>query len=79
MKDRRNWKTWLLPIIVAAGLSAVLAFTASSVKVGVHLENESIHKDVEILDQRYMPREVLDEKLNNMQQTLDRIELKMGN
>ncbi len=78
MKDRRNWRTWLFPIIVAAALSSVIAFTASSAKVDVHIKSESIHKDVESLDERYMPREVLDEKLGNMQQTLDRIEQKIG-
>ncbi len=79
MKDRRNWRTWLFPIVAAAVLSAALAFTAASAKVSTHLEDESIHKGVELLDERYMPREVLNEKLDNMQQTLDRIEQKVGN
>ena len=78
MKERRNWKTWLLPSIVAVALSSALIFTASSARVEAHIESESIHKDVESLDERYMPREVLYEMFDNLQETLDRIEQKIG-
>ena len=78
MKERRNWKGWLLPGIVLAALTAALAFTASSSRIGAHLEDDSQHMRIETLDERYMPREVLNEKLDNMQQTLVRIEQKIG-
>ncbi len=78
MKDRRNWKTWLLPIIAAASISAVLAFTAAAAKVNVHIESDSIHKDIESLDERYMPRETLEEKFRNIEASLARIEKAVG-
>ena len=78
MKERRNWKTWLLPGIVLAALTALVAFTAASTKIDVHLGDSSQHMRIEDLDERYMPREVLNEKLTNIQTTLKRIEGKMG-
>ncbi len=78
MKDRRNWKIWLLPGVVFVALTAIMAFTAASARIDAHIETEAIHKDVETLDERYMPREVLNEKLDNIQNTVKRIEQKLG-
>ncbi len=78
MKDRRNWKTWLLPGVVLAALTAILAFTGASAKIDIHLEDASQHMRVDTLDERYMPREVLNEKLDNIQESVERIEQKLG-